>query len=290
VLDTMNLSFRTRYWDDPDARAAFIAFIKTIHNVDFTEWNAAGYWDEDYVPFSYFSGDRLVANACIYTMQAIVHGEPCRIAQVSGVGTVPEYRLKGLNRRLHETALRWALAEHRFAFLFADDDAMPFYAKVGFRRVADHAPFVRLQGTSPRRGLEVMDLQSRVELDSLYDLACARSPVSGVFANMNPKLVMYHALYTLRAHAYRIRDLGAVVFMRRAGAKTTVYDVLARDLPQFEALYPYLSSGGAEEFEFRFPTDRLGLAGVGLRQIKSNAHVIGADALDHWVFPFTAHA
>lgn len=286
----MKLSFRTRYWDDPNARAAFIAFIKTIHNVDFTEWEAAGYWDEDYVPFSYFAGDRLVANVCIYTMQAIVHGEPCRIAQVSGVGTVPEYRLKGLNRRLHETALRWALAEHRFAFLFADDDAMPFYAKVGFRPVADHAPFVRLPGTAPRRGLEKIDLRSRAERDALYDLACGRSPVSTVLANMNPKLVMYHALYTLHGNAYRIRDLGAVVFVQRDGVKTIVYDVLARELPDFDSLYPYLSSGRPEEFEFRFPTDRLGLAAVGLRQIKSNAHVIGAEARDHWVFPFTAHA
>jgi GNAT superfamily N-acetyltransferase len=288
--DSTGLSFRTGYWNDTKARAAFIDFIRTIHNVDFTEWDAAGYWDDDYIPFSWFAGNRLVANACVYTMPAIVGGEACRIAQISGVGTAPEYRRRGLNRKLHEAALAFALRDHRFAFLFSDEDAMPFYAKVGFVRVADHAPFVRLAGTAPRGGLERIDLGSKPELDALYELACARAPLSEVLSNFNPKLLMYHAIYTLREHAWRIPALGATVFMKRSGAKTIVYDVLARDLPDFDSLYPYLSSGTAEEFEFRFPTDRLEIAGAQLREVKSNAHVIGADAPDQWVFPFTAHA
>jgi hypothetical protein len=173
---------------------------------------------------------------------------------------------RGLNRNLHEAALALALREHRFAFLFSDEDAMPFYARVGFVRVADHAQFVRLAGTAPHGGLEKIDLGSKPELDALYELACARAPISEVLANFNPKLVVYHAIYTLRAHAWRIPALGATVFMKRSWAKTVVYDVLARDLPDFDSLYPYLSSGTAEEFEFRFPTDRLGLAGAGVER------------------------
>jgi GNAT superfamily N-acetyltransferase len=287
----MHLSLKTRYWNDPQARSAFIRFIKAIHNVDFTEWEAAGYWDDDYVPFSYFHDDRVVASVCIYTMPAIVQGEKCRIAQVSGVGTLPEYRLNGLNRKLHEIALDWALNEHRFAFLYSDAEAMPFYAKVGFSRVSDYAALARLPGVTPRRGLARLALQNRAELNAVYDLACARSAISNVLANFNPKLVMYHAIYRLRELAYRIADLDTVVFIERNGTKLIVYDVLARVVPTFEQLYPYLTTGKEEEFEFLFSPDRLAPGNVDYRELSgNNLHILGQTGLDRNVFPFTAHA
>lgn len=287
----MPLTFRSRYWSDPQARRAFMRFIHAIHNVDFAEWEAAGYWDDDYIPFSFFEGERVAANVCIYTMPAIVNGERCRVAQVSGVGTAPEHRRRGLARRLHAIALEWALQEHRFAFLFADRDAMPFYAKVGFEPVADHAPCVRLPGTAPRTGLQRLDLRQPAGRAAVYALACERAPVSHVFASFNPRLVMYHALYGLREHAYRIEELDAIVFSRREGARVVVYDVLARELPRFADLYPWLTTGGPETFEFRFPVDRLQPGAVELRALPdSNAHTMRARGIDRWVFPFTAHA
>lgn len=287
----MNLALRTRYWSDEQARRAFVVFIRGIHNVDFTAWSEAGYWDDDYIPFSYFEGERVVANVCIYTMPAVVNGESCRIAQVSGVGTLPSHRLRGLNRQLHAVALQWALPRHRFVFLFADDDARPFYAKVGFVPTDDFVASVDLAGTPPRSGLEKLDLRVPAVREFIYRAACNRAPISGVLANLNPKLVMYHALYRHSEHAYRIADLDAVVFASTGGATTVVYDVLARVLPGFDALYPYLSTGRAERFEFHFSPDRLGIPAPTLTPLAgSNAHVMGQTGIDRLVFPATARA
>ncbi|HYD81148.1 MAG TPA: GNAT family N-acetyltransferase [Paucimonas sp.] len=288
----MDLSFRTRYWDDLPAKQAFKDFILHIHGLDFTSWDAAGYWDDDYIPFTYFAGGQVVASMCIYTMPAIVNGEPCKVAQVSGVGTLPEYRRMGLNRKLHEIALDWALGEHKFAFLFADEEAIPFYAKCGFRPIKDYAPLAVLPAAAPKEGLRKIDLRDAAETRALYGLASHRAPVSHVFSNMNPKLVMFHALYSLREHAYRIDDLDAVIFMKRDGNRTIVYDLLARELPAFEQLHPYLATGTAQEFEFRFHADRLGIVPAGFKELQGNdTHVMGEPDLGaHFVFPFTAHA
>lgn len=132
----MTPTLRTAYWHDPAARQSFRDFILRIHGVDFSAWDSAGYWDDDYKPYSYFMGERLVASLCIYAMPALVNGRVCDVVQVSGVGTLPEYRLQGLNRRLHELAAQ-APAKHRFAFLYADEDAVPFYRKCGFRPVSE---------------------------------------------------------------------------------------------------------------------------------------------------------
>ena len=283
-------TLRTAYWADPVARQSFKEFIRAIHGLDFTAWDGAGYWDDDYSPYSYFVGDRLVASLCIYTMPAFVNGEACRVAQVSGVGTLPEYRLQGLNRRLHETALSEALPRHRFVFLYADDEAVAFYRKCGFRPVPAHAALVRLPAVMADARIEKLDVNDVAVRESLYRLACERAPISRTFSTMNPKLVMFHALYRLRDHAYRIAALDAVVFMKREAEKVVVYDVLARKLPTFEQLAPFLATDGAREVELRFPVDGLQAPAARLRELAGqNVHVMGGfDLGAQPIFPFTS--
>jgi len=285
-------TLRTAYWHDLAARQSFKEFIFRIHGVDFSAWEAAGYWDDDYSPYSYFVGDRLVASLCIYTMPAVVNGEACKVAQVSGVGTLPEYRRRGLNRRLHEIALGEALSEHRFAFLYADDDAVPFYRRCGLRPVPVHAVIVQMPAVPPDPAVEKLDVNDPAVQDSLYRLACERAPISRVFSTGNPKLLMYHLLYRLRDHAWRIPALDAVVLMKHDAGKTVVYDILAKALPCFEQLAPFLAAGGAREVEFRFPIDQLDVPASRLRELADqNVHVMGEfDLGQQPVLPFTSQA
>lgn len=288
----MTPTLRTAYWSDLTARQSFKDFIFQIHRVDFSLWDSSGYWDDDYSPYSYFEGERVVASLCIYTMPARVNGEICKVAQVSGVGTLPEYRLQGLNRRLHEIALPVALAEHKFAFLFADDDAVPFYRKCGFRPVPDHAVVVPLPAVGPDSRMEKLDVNDSAVRDSIFQLACARAPVSKFFSTINPRLVMYHLLYRVRNHAWRIPALDAVVLMKRDGVKTVVYDIVAHELPRFDHLAPFLAADGAREAEFRFPVDALEAPEGELRELPGqNAHVMGDFDLGPTpIFPFTSQA
>jgi GNAT superfamily N-acetyltransferase len=291
MVDGM-LTFRTAYWQDGAAREAFKKFIFAIHGVDFGEWDR-GYWDDDYRPYSYFEGDRVVASMCVYTMPAVVHGERCRVAQVSGVGTVPEYRRQGLNRRLHQAALAEQMPAHRFAFLFADDEAIPFYRACGFKPVAAHAALVALPAATSRPPeVARLDMGDAATRERLYRLAAEREPASNVFATHNPKLLMYHLLYRLREHVWEVPSLDAVVLMRREGERVTVYDVLAARMPTFERLLPLLAGGGAREAEFRFPVDRLEAPTVRLRELPGhNVHVMGDFNLGGQpIFPFTAQA
>ena len=285
-------TLRTAYWHDLAARQAFRDFILTIHGMDFGAWDSAGYWDDDYSPYSYFIGDRVVANVCIYTMPAVVNGQACRVAQVSGVGTLPEFRLQGLNRRLHEIALAEALPRHRFAFLFSDEDAVGFYRKLGFRPVSAWSVVAALPSVAANPGAEKLDTHDPAVLDSIYRLACARMPTSQVFSTANPKLVMWFLIYRLRDHAWRIPALDAVVLMKRGPAVTVVYDILAHEMPSFEQLAPYLVEGGAREVEFRFPADLLGVPAATLRELSNHdVHVMGGyDLGPQPVFPFTSQA
>ena len=70
----MNLTYRENYWDSLESKAEFKRFLVTMFNLDLSLWDAMGFWDDLYRPFSFFDGDRLVSNVCLYTMEMTVGG------------------------------------------------------------------------------------------------------------------------------------------------------------------------------------------------------------------------
>jgi GNAT superfamily N-acetyltransferase len=292
-LATMSYEQREAYWEDREAKDAFIDFIREIHGFDFRLWDSLGYWRDLYRPFSLFEDGKVIASVCLYTMPAVVNGRACRVAQISGVGTLPAYRRRGLNRELTNRALEWAKGSHEFTFLFADEEAFEYYRRCGFRRVPDYAERATFSGIQPKPGLIKIDpLEDPAGREALFAAACHRAPVSNRFANFNPELVMFHVVYLLRHSLYRIPDLDAFVLMRRRGARVTLYDVIAREMPTLAALAPYLSDQSEMEFEARFYMDKLGVADPAHEQLPdSSAHLLGSCPLEPTiVFPHTIHA
>jgi GNAT superfamily N-acetyltransferase len=288
------LVFREAYWADPAARRAFQRFLVEIHGLDLSGWESAGYWDESYRPFSYFDAEgRVVSSVCVYSLAMIVRGSPCRGAQISGVGTSAARRRQGLNRRLTEIALEWAATDHEFVFLFANDDAVPFYARCGFLPVEERIPRVDVQPGRPRPGLRRLDLDEATDVELLHGLAERRAPVSDTLGVISPRLFMFHALYRFRECLYHIRDLDVVVAVERDGPRLTVYDVVGPRVPRLDDLGPYLIAAETTEIEFYFVPDKLAIENPRWRALRgNNLHDRGDIPLrtERFLFPFTAHA
>ena len=287
----MDLELRTGYWHDPKALGAFKEFMLEIHGLDFSEWESGGYWDDAYTPFSFFQGDTIVASVCIYLLDAIIDGETTHLAQISGVGTLPEWRRKGLNRQLTDVGLDWAKDRHDGVFLFADTDAIPFYQRCGFRPINEYVETMEVTPVPNRGGAVKLDPGSKRELDRIYRYARQRTPVSDTFSVLNAKLVMFHVLYGLRNHVYEIPDLGCLVFYKRDGGCLNIFDIVGERVPRLEELYPYIADGDDKIIEFHFYTDKLGLDETRTRPlVGNNPFVKGTFPVERPVFPFTSRA
>ena len=191
-----DLSFRSRYWDDHPARDAFERFLVAIHGLDLTEWKRRGFWDrDDYLPFSLFDGDRVVASLCVYSMDMVIDGMPRRLGQLSGVGTAPGLRRRGLNRWLTRRAVAELGPIHDGFFLFATDGAVPYYRRCGFEPVMERAAVLRVGAVRARPGARKLDMSLDRDVETVYRLACERTAVSDVLGTLNARLLMFHALY-----------------------------------------------------------------------------------------------
>ena len=287
----MSLVLRSAYWSDRGARDAFKRFIFEIHGLDFAEWESAGYWDEAYTPFTFFTGEKVVASVCIYLLDAVIRGEAVRIAQVSGVGTLPEWRRKGLNRRLTEVGLDWAHGKHRGVFLFANTEAIPFYERCGFTPFTEYVARVEQRPVEGREGCVKLDSGRKAERDKIYEYARRRAPVSNEFGVLSAKLLMFHALGGLRSHIYEIPDLGCLVFCRRDSNCLRIYDVVGARIPGWHELYPYIARESDRFIEYHFHPDKLGVEGARIVPLIGNScFVKGTFPVPRPVFPFTCRA
>lgn len=289
----MDLTFREDYWDDPQLKRKLIDFLIHIHNLDLSLWGEMGFWDRAYRPFSYFEGDKLVSHVCIYSMNMTVRGRQCKVAQVSAVGTLGEYRRKGLNFRLTQKALAWAQANHDFFYLFADEEAYAFYEKCGFRQVDEHKPTMSVPGGIARPGVQKLDVQNKDHREMMYRFAADRVPVSDLLGVSNEKLFMFWCLYFLTEHIYYIADLDILVLYKRENGLITVFDIVGKTIPSFSEIYRYICSENDKTVVFLFMVDKLNLKSPD--QIKfeeKGTHLMGNFPLENskFIFPLTAHA
>jgi len=288
----MNLILQTEYWDDHNARVAFKKFIKNIHNLDFTDWEAAGYWDTAYTPFSLFREGEVVSSMCVYLLNAVIHGKETRIAQISGVGTDPLFRRQGLNRELTTTALTWAQdkTDNGF-FLFADKVAIPFYEACGFSSLVEHVEHTEPRKVTPINGLIRLNPDNPGDLQKIDSYADKRIPVSNTFSVMNKKLLMFHVLYSKREHLYEIPDLECVVSFKRQNGCLSIYDIIGANIPTFQELYPYITDTFEKTIEFHFHTDKLNVDNMIIKpRVDSCSFVKGPFPFEKPVFPSTSQA
>jgi len=285
------LVLRTAYWHDTRARAAFKDLIRDVFGLDFSAWDAAGYWDEAYVPFTLFDGERAVASVCMYLMDAVVDGRPHPLVQVSGVATRLEWRRRGLSRQLLEAGLGWARQRTRGSFLFADDEAVSLYRRVGFAACEEYVESIAAPPVLHRPGARRLDMDAAHDRDLLYALAQRRDVVSDRFGVRNARLLMFHAMYRVRDGVWVVPALDCAVLFRRQAGVLHVYDIVAERMPHWSALYPYLADANDRQVEFNFATDKLGLEGVERQPLMgNNCHVGDGFPLAAPVFPFTARA
>lgn len=287
----MDLTFKTAYWDDAADTAAFSAFMRDIHQLDFTEWTHLGYWDNAYTPFSYFAGDRVVANVCIYLLDAVLHGKETLLVQISGVGTDAAWRRKGLSRKLTNTGLEWAAGKHDGVFFFANPEAISFYKKSGFAPIEEYLEYITPTPVKKCAGALKLDVDNKNHVEKIYRYAKSRTPASNKFSVMNARLVMFHVLYTLRDCVLEIPALDCLVFCRRVERTLHIYDIIGKQMPRFADIYPYLADADDETVMFHFYTDKLGLSEKSRQLLTGNNPFVKSPfPIREPVFPYTAHA
>lgn len=287
IPDSGTVEFRSHYWDDRESREAFKRFLVSIHGLDLTRWEEHGYWDDSYIPFSFFLEGDVVASVCLYLIDCHFRGKRCKVAQISAVGTRERLRKRGLNRELTRRALDWAGDRCEGLFLFADEQARGFYDRLGFEPRQDyHWISVPDEAPPPRDGKR-LDTSSRSDLEWIFDLAEGRVPVSREFSSYQTRLLMFHLLYDPSCRVTRIPDRELALVSRDTEDGVQVLDILGKEVPAFSDWYPYVVRPGKTRLELRLPIDLIQPPAPTREPLDSGAFVKPGFPIEKPVFPAT---
>ena len=131
------------YMRDDASRHMLNALTQKTFGFDFEHWVTNGYFEGDYIPYSFVQDGEIIANVSVNRMQFMENGVTKNYIQLGTVMTDERFRKQGLAARL----MKHVLSEYEGAcdgvYLFGNLGALGFYEKLGFRTMNEYRYFVK---------------------------------------------------------------------------------------------------------------------------------------------------
>lgn len=128
----------SNYMRDDTLRHALNDLTKKTFGFDFENWVTGGYFEGDYIPYSFIEDGKIISNVSANRMTFLQNGAVRNYIQIGTVMTDEAYRRQGLAKKLMD----YVVEQHRDScdgfYLFANPDAVGFYDKCGFFKETEY--------------------------------------------------------------------------------------------------------------------------------------------------------
>lgn len=128
------MRFIKNYMHDSSLRQELNDLTQETFGFDFESWVTNGYYEGDYIPYSYEENGKLIANVSVNRMEFIQNGQEKCYIQLGTVMTREECRKQGYAKKLMEKVLSEYVGKCDGLYLFANLDVLEFYEKMGFSK------------------------------------------------------------------------------------------------------------------------------------------------------------
>jgi ribosomal protein S18 acetylase RimI-like enzyme len=225
--------FISNYMKNDKYRKSFNELAMKTFNINFEEWFKDGYLDENYINYSLICEENVVANVSANKFNVIYNGEPKKAIQIGTVMTSVNYRNKGLGRELMNHVLE-EYNDYDLIYLYANDSALDFYPKFGFKRVIEGKYEMDLKEIEKidlnNDSIIKLDLKNEEHKIIINKLALNRISISqklGLIKDIWPLKV--YCNYEYNNDLYYIKEDNIIVILRRENNIVKLYDILSVD-------------------------------------------------------------
>lgn len=180
-------------------------------------------WEDISTPFLAFEDGKAVAHVGVLALPMVIMGEQVTVGGVHGVCSRPQYRGRGLVRRLMEDALAWCEGRYRTLVLCTEHPAL--FERFGFRVVQEHVFRAAREPLAGGRGFRILDPSLPKDRETLMRVLETRAPASDVVGVVRDQAVFCFNEGTRPLHY--ADDIDVLVSMEIAGARLKLYDVVA---------------------------------------------------------------
>ncbi len=128
----------SNYMRDDTLRHALNELAKKTFWIDFEDWVTGGYFEGDYIPYSFMENGKIISNVSANRMTFLQNGVERNYIQIGTVMTDKNYRRRGLAKKLIDHVIEQYKDNCDGFYLFANLEALEFYDQCGFSRVTEY--------------------------------------------------------------------------------------------------------------------------------------------------------
>ncbi len=177
----------SNYMKDDNKRHMLNGLTEKVFGFNFESWVTQGFFEGDYIPYSFVDGDKIVSNVSANRMKFMQNGVERYYIQIGTVMTDPDYRKQGLAAKLMKRVIEDYENDCDGFYLFGDLSAAGFYRKMGFEILNQSRYFVKEEFCRFEKGEDafrpIMDMDDSVK--NLYLDYVRSSAVHSSFEQVN---------------------------------------------------------------------------------------------------------
>ena len=128
----------SNYMRDDTLRHALNDLTKKTFGFDFEDWVTGGYFEGDYIPYSFIEDGKIISNVSANRMTFLQNGVERNYIQIGTVMTDEAYRRQGLAKKLMDSVVKQYKDSCDGLYLFSNLDAVDFYDKCGFSKETEY--------------------------------------------------------------------------------------------------------------------------------------------------------
>lgn len=182
------------YMNDDGLRHELNKLTQATFWFDFESWVTNGYFEGDYIPYSFEEDGKILSNVSVNLMHFIQNGQKRNYIQIGTVMTDTDHRNKGLAGALMNQILDEYKGKCDGIYLFGNLSALGFYRKMGFQEKMQYQYtlkddvrediYGRMHGKSGHEGFVKVD-SSDAKMKAKYCDAVRNSVVNCAFEQEN---------------------------------------------------------------------------------------------------------
>lgn len=229
----MALTFVKDYKQNKGLRISFnqLAMETFGAAIDFESWYQSGYWNDQYICYSFHEAGCIVANISINKMTLTIEGVKKKALQIGTVMTHPDYRKKGLATRLIKEVLNDYKDEMSYVYLFGNDEAKNLYLSWGFEAIQEvnfslKTKDIKLKPCEHR----LLDISQESDLSLLKEMIKNRQPVSQHFGvSGDEHLQMFYYSKFMGQTLYYIEEEAVILSYEIEEGVLHLYEIISQN-------------------------------------------------------------
>lgn len=224
------------YMNNDIMRHALNELTEKTFGFDFECWVTNGYFEGDYIPYSFEEDGKIICNVSANRMYFNQNGVKRFYIQLGTVMTAKERRNQGLASKLIENVIDEYEDKCDGIYLFGDLSALDFYRKLGFEERIQYQYRLKdnVRTDMQRRNVTEEHRNGFVRLDSsdkkskeAYCEAVRNSVANGAFEQENKYGLQMFYTSNLE-NVYYAKEIDCFVVMEQDGNTMTLHSVISK--------------------------------------------------------------